>query len=91
MIFAAYQSQYLKVTLLASAKASASRHLASSTRSGFGSVASGSSGSTTPNLALKTKKKCSKGQSNNRRKANNSCRKGATRWSKTIVEEVRKR
>ena len=56
-IFAAYQTQYHKVTQFASAKASASRHLASSTGSGYGSGSSGNGGSTTPNYSAKTQQK----------------------------------
>jgi hypothetical protein len=56
-IFAAYQTQYLKATRFASAKASASRHLTSSTGAGYGTSSSGSSGSTTPNPSSKTQQK----------------------------------
>ena len=55
-IFAAYQTQYLKATQFASAKASASRHLASS-GSGHGTGSSGSGGSTAPNPSSKTQQK----------------------------------
>ncbi len=56
-IFAAYQVQFLKATQSASAKATATRHLASSTvyGSGFGSAGSGSS--TSPKPASKTQQK----------------------------------
>jgi len=53
-IFAAYQTQYLKATQFAFAKASASCHLASSTRSGYGSSSSGSGNSKAPNPFSKT-------------------------------------
>ncbi len=55
--FAAYQTQYLKATQFASANASASHHLASSTSIGYGAGSSGSSGSTSPNPASKTQQK----------------------------------
>ncbi len=56
-IFAAYQTQYLKATQLASAKASASRYLASSTGACYDAGFSGSSGSISPNPASKTQHK----------------------------------
>ncbi len=56
-IFAAYQTQYLMATQFASAKGSASRHLASSSRSGYGASSSGSSGSIAPIPASKTQQK----------------------------------
>jgi hypothetical protein len=56
-IFAAYQVQFLKATQFASAKATATRHLASSTGYGSGSGSSGSGSSTAPNPASKTQQK----------------------------------
>ncbi len=56
-IFAAYQTHYLKATQFASAKASASHHLASSTCAGYGTGSSGSSGSTAPNPSSETRQK----------------------------------
>ena len=56
-IFANYQTQYLKGTQIASAKASASRHFASTTESGYGGGFSGNSGSTAHNPASKSQQK----------------------------------
>jgi hypothetical protein len=57
-IFAAYQVQFLKATQFASAKATANRHLASSTGTGYSGAGTSSSGSTTaPNPASKTQQK----------------------------------
>jgi hypothetical protein len=55
-IFAAYQVQFLKATQFASAKATANRHLASSTGTanyGAGVGSAGNNGSTAPNPASK--------------------------------------
>ena len=57
-IFAAYQVQFLKANQFASAKATANRHLASSTGTGYSGAGTSSSGSTTaPNPASKTQQK----------------------------------
>ena len=56
-IFAAYQVQFLKATQFASAKATATRHLASSTGYGSGAGSTGSGSSTAPNPASKTQQK----------------------------------
>ena len=56
-IFAAYQVQFLKATQFASAKATANRHLSSTTGTanyGAGAGSTGSNGSTAPNPASKT-------------------------------------
>ena len=56
-VFAAYQLQFLKATQFASAKATANRHLASSTGSGYGPSTPGSGSSTAPNPSSKTQLK----------------------------------
>ncbi len=56
-VFAAYQLQFLRATQFASAKATANRHLASSTRSGYGPSTPGGGSSTAPSPASKTQLK----------------------------------
>ena len=56
-VFAAYQLQFLKATQFASAKATANRHLATSTGSASGSGSSGSSNGRTSNPGADSQKK----------------------------------